>query len=240
VAPIAIRIIAPTPRGLCASGAIDRCGTVEYRKPMRGSFARVGLAVSMLLGSSACAARYQLRDAELKEARDQQSLGRLRVYPSNRTVSVYDEDADKSVTVSSEIRQRTSRVRRKRILKLSTEGAIVGEDQLNGAPLLWVTFDGQCMEPACAYGFVRTEDGRYRLVHVPERVGFAPPKVHRGIAVKRRRMTRGNLRALAEANAVYRVLRRSGPKTVFLEVKKDIRKRTRGSSEREPGVGRTP
>ncbi len=200
----------------------------------------MGLGLSMLLASSACAARYQLRDGELKEARDQDSLARLRVYPSNRTISVYDEEADKTVTVSSEIRQRTNKVRRKRILTLQTDGAVIGEELLNGAPLLWVTFDGQCMERGCAYGFVRTEDGRYRLVHAPEREGFAAPKIYRGTVAKRRRMTRGNLRALAEANQVYRLVRRRGPKTVFLEVKKDIRKRTRGSSTREPGVGRTP
>lgn len=203
---------------------------------MGASIARICFGALLLLGSSACAARYQLRDPELQEARDQGSLEHLRVYPSHRTITVHDEDAAKSVTVSRQIRQRSNRARRKRILTLQTAGAVVGEDMLNGVPLLWVTFDARCLEPVCAYGFVRTEDGRFRLVHVPEREGFLAPKVYRGCTLKRHRMKRGNLRALSEANQVYRFIRRRGPQSVFLEVKKDIRNRVRGRAEHEPGV----
>lgn len=187
----------------------------------------------------ACAARYQLRDAELDEARQQESLAQLRVYPSNRTISVYDEPIARTITVDREIRQRSTNDRRKRILTLDTPGAIIAEAELNGARLLWVTFDRSCVVPECAYGWVQTEDGRYRLVHVPEREGFAPPVVYRGWVGKRRKMTRGNLYQLAEANTVYRIKRKKKKRrvrTVFLEVKKDIRKRVRGQSETEPGV----
>ncbi|MBK8236754.1 MAG: hypothetical protein IPK74_14480 [Deltaproteobacteria bacterium] len=206
---------------------------------MHRALARACLGLSLLVGSSACAARYQLRDADLREAREQDSLGRLRVYPSNRLVSVYDEDASRTVTVSSEIRQRTNRLKYERVLSTQIDGAIVEEAELNGVPLLWVTFDRGCLEAACAYGFVRTEDGRYRLLHVPEREGFQAPKVFRGCTLRRHRMSRGNLHALAEANQVYRYVRRRGPKTVFLEVRKDIRKRTKGRRDRDRGVGRS-
>jgi hypothetical protein len=83
---------------------------------------------------------------------------------------------------------------------------------------------------------VQTEDGRYRLVHAPEREGYAAPKVYRGWVGKRRQMKRGHLRSLGEANTVYRLDRGSRPRTVFLEVKRDIRKRIRDTSEHEPGV----
>lgn len=197
--------------------------------------AQAFFGLTILVALPACVARYQLRDADLIEAKAQQSLSALRVYPSNRTISVYDEDASRTVVVSREIRDRSTKARRKRLLRLQTSGAIIGEGLLNGAALLWVTFDQRCVQPDCAYGFVRTEDGRYRLVHVPEREGFRAPRVYRGWVAKRRQMSRGNLYALAEANAVYRLVRKR-PKTVFLEVKKEIRDRTRGGREREPGV----
>jgi hypothetical protein len=199
-------------------------------------FARAAIVATWMLALPACAARYQLLDEDLAEAKAQESLGRLRVYPSNRTISVYDEPMSETITVSREIRQRSTRDRRKRILTLDTSGAIIEEELLNGAALLWITFDRTCVEAGCAYGFVQTEDGRYRLVHVPEREGFAAAKVYRGWVAKRRQMKRGNLRSLAEANTVYRFERRSRPRTVFLEVKRNVRKRVRPQSEREPGV----
>jgi hypothetical protein len=200
------------------------------------SFLRALLGLSCIVALSACAARYQLLDEDLDEARGQQSLERLRVYPSHRTISAYDEPTSGTITVSRQIRERSTRDRRKRILTIDTSGAIVGQELLNGAALLWITFDRSCVEPGCAYGFVQTEDGRYRLVHVPERDGYAAPKVYRGWVGKRRQMKRGHLHALSEANTVYRFERRSRPRTVFLEVKKAIRKRIRDTSEHESGV----
>lgn len=203
---------------------------------MRRSFVRALVGLAWIAALSACAARYQLLDEDLNDAREQQSLERLRVYPSHRTISVYDEPTSGTITVSRQIRERSTRDRRKRILTIDTSGAIVGEDVLNGAALLWITFDRSCAEAGCAYGFVQTEDGRYRLVHVPERDGYAPPKVYRGWVGQRRQMKRGHLHALSEANTVYRFERRSRPRTVFLEVKKAIRKRIRDTSEHESGV----
>jgi len=215
---------------------LDPPGSVEYRFQRVRCFADARFGSLLVLSLSACAARYQLLDADLDEARGQGSLEALRVYPSHRTISVYDEPDTRMVTVDREIRQRSTKERRKRILTIDTPGAIVAEAELNGAKLLWVTFDRTCTTPECAYGFVQTEDGRYRLVHVPEREGFAAPVVHRGWVGKRRKMTRGNLYQLAEANTVYRTKRKKRVRTVFLEVKKDIRKRVRGQSTREPGV----
>jgi hypothetical protein len=202
---------------------------------VRRSFVRALVGVAWIAVLSGCAARYQLLDEDLEEAKAQDSLGRLRVYPSNRTISVYDEPASGTIVVNREIRERSTRDRKKRILTIDTSGAIVGQELLNGARLLWITFDRTCAEAACAYGFVQTEDGRYRLVHAPERAGYAPPKVYRGWVGKRRQMTRGNLRSLGEANTVYRLERRR-PRTVFLEVKRAIRKRVRDTFEKEPGV----
>jgi hypothetical protein len=195
-------------------------------------------AVMMLLvvASGGCAVRLKLSDVDLEEARQTESLGALRVYTSHRTISLYDEPALRTVVVSREIRQRSRRERRKIILRRSTAGAIVGEDLLNGQRILWVTFDRACAEPQCAYGFVQVEDMRYVLVHVPEREGYKPAKVYRSLVLKRHRMQLGHIRALADANRVYKLARKRRSPVVFLEVKRSNQDRVDERAERESGV----
>lgn len=202
---------------------------------------RLGRALGLSLGlalaaSTGCAARYKLSDADLQQADDAGARAELRVYPSNRTISVYDEPALRTVTISREIRQRSRRERRKRILSRETSGAIIGEDLLNGQRRLWVTFDRRCATPECAYGFVQGEDARYLLVQVPEREGFAPPRIYRSCRLKRHRLTPGHLRALSEANRVYRLERKRRIPVVFLEVKRAKQDRVEERAERESGV----
>lgn len=202
----------------------------------------LGLGAALALGGlvalgSGCARRFKLSDVNLQEAKASDSFGALRVFPSNRTISVYDEPALTAVTIDREIRQRSRRKRHRQILRRGTSGAIVGEDTLNGEKLLYVTFSRNCDSPGCAYGFVRVEDGRYLLVHSPEREGYAPPKVFRSIdRLKRHRMKKGFLRALTEANKVYKLERKRRVPVVFLEIKRDDRDKVEERSERESGV----
>ena len=104
--------------------------------------------------------------------------------------------------------------------------------------MLWVIFDPRCSEPACAYGFVQTEDGRYRLVAIPPLAGHKPnPPVYRGLKWKRRLMTKGKLASLAEANEVYLVKKNNGKiLTVELEVKKVVEQRSRTKTGRSRGI----
>ncbi len=194
------------------------------------------LALSLLTLGPGCARRFKLSDADLEEAREGDALPDLRVYPSNRMITNYDEPAATTVTVERTIRQRSRRERRGRVLGRNAGGALVAEDLLNGQKLLWVTFDRQCATPECSYGFVQVEDARYVLVHVPEREGFGTPRPHRSIRIKRHLLKKGHLRSLSEANQVYRLERKRRVPVVFLEVKRDNRDRVRERRERESGV----
>jgi len=190
----------------------------------------------MLAFGSACAHRFKLSDTDLKEAEDVRDLGALRVYASHRTISVYDEAAQRALIVEREIKQSSRRERRKQILRRGTAGAIVGNDRLNGQRLLWVTFDRQCATPECAYGFVHVEDQRYLLVHVPEREGYLPPRIHRSLVLKRHRLEMGFLRSITAHNQVYRLERKRRIPVIFLELKRSTRDRVEERSERESGV----
>jgi hypothetical protein len=202
-----------------------------------GHAARFLAAMGLLLAvASGCAVRLKLADVDLEEARQTESLGKLRVYPSNRTISNYDEPALRTVVVSREIKQSSRRERNKVILRRNTSGAIVGESLLNGQKLLHVTFSRQCSEPACAYGFVQLEDARYVLVQVPEREGYAPAKVYRSLVLKRHLMKPGQVRSLSDANRVYKLQRRRRALVVFLEVKRSNRDRVEERATRETGV----
>jgi hypothetical protein len=206
----------------------------------RSRVGRAALWLSMvgllLAVGSGCARRLKLADVDLEEARQAESLDKLRVYPSNRTISNYDEPALTTVVVSREIKQRSNRERQKRILRRNTSGAIVGEDLLNGQKRLWVTFDRQCSDPTCAYGFVQLEDMRYVLASVPEREGYAPAKVYRSLVLKRHRMKIGQVRSLSDANRVYKLERKRRSPVVFLEVKRSNQDRVNERAERESGV----
>lgn len=222
--------------------AMSTVGTSRWGALARGVWrgaGRVAPLVAVLLlvvAGSGCARRLKLADVDLEEARETESLDKLRVYPSNRMISNYDEPALRTVVVSREIRQSSRRKRNKRILRRNTSGAIVGEDLLNGQKLLYVTFDRNCSEPTCAYGFVQLEDARYVLVHVPEREGYAPAKVYRSLVLKRHRMKQGHVRSLSDANQVYKLERRNRSPVVFLEVKRANQDRVEERAERESGV----
>lgn len=192
----------------------------------------------LCLNLCACAARHILSDRRLAEAEANGSSAMLRVYVSHRTITVYDRGIIDSTIVRKEIDRRNEKDRRKVKLGRNDSGVVVHTELLNGQRLLWVTFDARCEDKGCAFGFVQTEDGRYRLVHLPERDGYAMPYVFRSCTIKRQKMALERLASLSDANAVYKLKRKRKrkPKTVFLELKERNIKRTHRDSENVPGV----
>jgi hypothetical protein len=187
---------------------------------------------------SGCAMRYKLIDADIDPARRlPDGTAALYVYPSNRTIILYDRDDAALRRLGRQIDIDVDKERLNRTLTRNTAGAIVDEDLSNGARRIWVTFElDRCAERECALGFVQTEDGRYRLHYVPEIDYYKPPMVHRDCVLKKRRMKVGNMKSLSEPNKVYILKRRKKAKTVFLEVK--IKKNKRRKTTRDPFRGR--
>ncbi len=205
---------------------------------MRALVAVVFFSVCSLL--SGCTARYVLSDAALRDAQARDKFQDLGVYVSHRTIPVYERDEFSQKRVDRTIEDNSRKGRLRRPIGRNAVGLIVSEDLRNGARRLWVTFSRTCREVECAYGFVQTEDGRYRLVDLPERQDYEKSSVYRSCVIKRHQLKLGKLRALSDANAVYRLERKpkrmkKRPKTVFLEVKRTNKRRTNEKVDPESG-----
>jgi hypothetical protein len=185
-----------------------------------------------------CAKRYALTPPELERVKTEAGVQPLRVYPSKKMIILYEEaDVQEQFQVQRSIREASDKEEQKEPTPKNTAGLILAIDELNGAPLLWVTFDPRCQKPDCAYGFVETEDKKYRLAIVPEFDGYAEPKTYRGCVWKKRRLKKGKLASLAEANEVMLTKKRNGKiLTIHLEVKKIVDERTRTRTRRSRGI----
>lgn len=211
------------------------------RSPLSSGLARTaaGLATALaLLAGSGCAKRLALEPKELERVKVEAGVQPLRVYVSNRLVTVYDEAAvDQQFQVDKQIRQESDRQRLKNVLTKSTSGKIIKIEESNGMPLLWVTFDASCSEPACAFSFVQNEDGLYRLMKAPPLEGYADPKNYHTCLAKSHMMKLGKMKSLGEANDVFVNKRKNGKlRTVHLEVVKVVDDRTRTRTRRSGGV----
>jgi hypothetical protein len=144
------------------------------------------------------------------------------VYVSKRLVINYEaDDRDQSYEVDRTINTAADRNILRVIIARSTMGVIIDHEDSNGAVLLWVTFSAGCKDKDCAYGFVQTEDGVYRLARVPERDGYKSPRVFFKKDVSKKTMKLGKLKSLAEKNDVYVFKKKNGKiKTIDLIVKK--------------------
>lgn len=202
---------------------------------MRALVAVVFFLVCSLV--SGCTARYVLGDAALRDAKARDKFGELGVYVTHRTIPVYERDEFSQKRVDRTIEDNSRKGRLRRPIGRNAVGLIVDEDIRNGARRLWVTFSRSCREVKCAYGFVQTEDGRYRLVDLPEREDYEKSSVYRSCVMKRQELKVAKLRALSDANAVYRLdrKRKKRPKTVFLEVKRTNKRRTNEKFDPESG-----
>lgn len=186
---------------------------------------------------SGCTARYVLGNAALSDAKSRDKFQDLGVYVSHRTVPVYERDEFSQTRVDRTIEDNSRQGRLRRPIGRNAVGLIVDEDIRNGARRLWISFSRTCRDTKCAYGFVQTEDGRYRLADLPVREDYEKSSVFRSCVLKRQKLKPGKLRALSDANAVYRLerKRKKRPKTVFLEVKRTNKRRTNEKVDPESG-----
>jgi hypothetical protein len=174
-----------------------------------------------LLTSSGCAKRLVLTPGQFERIdKQEQATEALRVYVSKRLIVVYEADErDAKFEVDRTINTSQDRNLLRVIISRGTMGQIIDTEDRNGAPLLWVTFSARCKDKDCAYGFVQTEDGVFRLTVVPERDGYLAPKVYFRNEPKKQ-MALGKLKSLAEKNSVFVFKKKNGKvRTIDLIVK---------------------
>ncbi len=215
---------------------VDHAAVIRQpQTTVRGSFALVLLAVCTLM--SGCTTRYILGRSDLQDAMDRGAFDQLGVYVTHRTIPLYKRNALDQTRVGREIENRTEDDVYEVRIDRNDVGLIVDHDLRNGRNRLWVSFEPTCREIDCAYGFVQTEDGRFRLVDLPERDDYEELKVYRTWVRDRYELKPGKLKSLSDANAVYRLerKRKKRAKTVFLEVKRKRRKRTNRQVESVSG-----
>lgn len=196
------------------------------------------LALSLgLLVNTGCAKRLVLTPGEFERIDTRErATEALRVYVSKKLVVIYelsDDQAtyeiDKTINTSSE--QNILRV----IIDKNTKGVIIDKEEKNGAPLLWVTFNSKCKDKNCAFSFVQTEDGVFRLNSAPDRDGYKKPKVY--FKTEKKEMKHGKLKSLAEKNDVFLWKnKREKIFTIDLIVKKRTDTKRKVQTERGEGV----
>jgi hypothetical protein len=199
------------------------------------------LAAIALGGGGGCAKRLALEQKELEKVQGagEAGLDSLRVYTSERLVTTWVEgNVNEQFEVDRQIREASARLRIKNVTTTGDSGKILKIEELNGMPLLWVTFSASCGQPDCAFGFVQTEDGLYRLFKSPALEGYADPaNYYKWLWKKYRRMKLGKMKSLGEANDVLVNKKRNGKlRTIFLEVDKLVDDRTRTRTRRSGGV----
>lgn len=190
-----------------------------------------------------CAKRLALEPKELEKVQGQgegsAGLDSLRVYTSERLVTVYVQaNVNEQFDVDRQIREASARLLFKNITTTGDSGKILKIEELNGMPLLWVTFSASCSAPECAFGFVQTEDGLYRLFKSPPLEGYTEPvNYYKWFWKKYRVMKLGKMKSLGEANDVFVNKKRNGKlRTIWLEVEKVVDDRTRTRTRRSGGV----
>lgn len=191
-----------------------------------------------LVSSSGCARRLELTPGEFERIdKQEQATQALRVYVGKRLVVVYEaDDRDQEYEVDRTINTSQDRQLLRVIISRSTMGQIIDSEERNGAPLLWVTFSSRCQDKDCAYGFVQTEDGVFRLTEVPERDGYREAKVYFR-REPQKKMELGKLRSLAEKNNVYVFKKKNGKvRTIDLIVKKRTENKRKVNTIRDGGV----
>jgi hypothetical protein len=191
----------------------------ELLRPLR-PLAMLALAFG-LMTSSGCAKRLVLTPAQFERIdKQEQATEALRVYVSKRLIVVYEADErDAKFEVDRTINTSQDRNLLRVIISRGTMGQIIDKEERNGAPLLWVTFSARCKDKDCAYGFVQTEDGVFRLTAVPERDGYLAPKAYFRNEPEKQ-MALGKLKSLAEKNSVFVFKKKNGKvRTIDLIVK---------------------
>lgn len=212
-------------------------------RPRSGPSPCLTLAVLLLTAvtMSACARRLDLTPAELKKITDKDAeLKTLRVFPDKKLISSYREAAvNQSYDVSKrKVTERGAFRPLEVIVGKNTPGKIVATTELNGMPVMWISFDNECEDTACAYGFALTELDRYTLIKVPDRDKYETPESFRRNTFKRNQLRHTKQRSLAEANEVFAVVRKRSGKvlTIDLQIRKDVYRPTRADRKRAGGA----
>ncbi len=222
-----------------------RAPSPAQARPLRTprSLGRAALLIAGLglLGTTACAKRFALEPKELEKVQKiDASAQPLRVYVSERLVTTWIEgQINEQFEVDRQIREASARLRIKNVTTKGDSGLILKIEELNGMPLLWVTFSATCNAPDCAFGFVQTEDGLYRLFKSPPLAGYADPaNYYKWLWKKYRVMKLGKMKSLGEANDVLvnKKKRKGKLRTIHLEVIKVVDDRTRTRTNRSGGV----
>lgn len=145
------------------------------------------VVAALLVASPGCASRRALHEGDLAGTANPQAREQVRVYPSDRMVTVYEQSpgADEADPTQQML---------KVVVGRDTAGAIVGEDDRDGRRRLWITFDPTCREAECAFGFVESDDGGYVLADAPSREGFEAPVTYVGSTSERNRLDTGGAR----------------------------------------------
>ncbi len=179
--------------------------------------------LTALASSSGCTSREYVTKTVLREIRpNDPEFKKLRVYPNVTFVTVYERTLDESTGVSGSAGTVEEGLRGKRIevpVKRKLPGAVVKLEAIEGQPLLWVTFDERCAEIECSYGFLRTNDGLFRLFKVPPLKGYRDAEVFRKRISPRKRMERSKIYSTNEATGTY-FTARGHAYSVGLEIKK--------------------
>lgn len=189
------------------------------------TFNRLSTAVLLaaLATFSGCVSReYVTRTVLHSIGSSDPELKKLRVYPNVTFIAVYSRELGKATDVSGAAGTVEAGFRGKRIeveVNRKLPGAVVKREELDGQPVLWVTFDERCGEVECAYGFVRTTDGLFRLFRVPPLSGYGEPEVYRKRVKPRKTMERTKIYSRTDATAVY-FSTRGQAVSVGLEIKK--------------------
>jgi len=190
--------------------------------PIFNRFAAATLLSALTFGSGCVSREYVTRTVLHEIGASDPEFKKLRVYPNVTFITVYERALGQATDVSGSAGTVEAGFKGKRIevpVKRKLPGAIIEVEQLDGEPLLWVTFDERCTEVECAYGFVRTSDGLFRLYRVPSLAGYGEPKVYRKRISPRKTMERTKIYSRTNASAVY-FTTRGFAASVGLEVKK--------------------
>ena len=179
--------------------------------------------VSALASSTACTSREYVTRTVLREIRaSDPDFKKLRVYPNVTFVAVYERTLGQDTGVSGSQGTVEAGFRGKRIevpVKRKLPGAVIKLEAIDGQPALWVTFDERCTEVECAYGFVRSSDGLFRLFKLPELSGYTEPNVFRRRISKRKQMERSKIYSKTDATSTF-FTTRGHAASVGLEIKK--------------------
>ncbi len=190
---------------------------------MASPYCRRLLIGALLAVAPACANREFLNGGVLADVqrRDPQ-FAKLRVYPSVDFVAVYGRSVSDDVSVSGQAGTVDEAFRGERIetpVRRGRPGAIVASEVRDGAPVLWVSFDAACGTADCAFGFVQSDDSRFRLFQVPAFAGYSRATVYRKRVAPRKAMQPTALYSSNSSTSVYFTMR-GATLSVALEVKK--------------------